>query len=254
MTANDPVRLAVWSGPRNISTALMRSWENRPDCVVVDEPLYAHYLAETGLDHPGRDEVIAAGETDWRRVVERLLGPVPDGTAVFYQKHMSHHLLPGIDRRWVRGLTNVLLIRDPRLVVASYTRARETGSPLGKVITVTPSDIGLPQQAVLYDELAADGHTPPVIDAADFLRDPEGHLRVLCALAGIEFTDAMLHWPVGRRDSDGVWARYWYRAVRASTGFEPYRPAAPTLTGTALEVADHCMSYYERLSAVRLRP
>ncbi|HEY7070382.1 MAG TPA: hypothetical protein VH479_09725, partial [Acidimicrobiales bacterium] len=153
------VRLAVWSGPRNISTALMRSWENRGDTAVVDEPLYAHYLLATGLDHPGRDEVIAAGETDWRRVVDTLLGPPPGGTRVYYQKHMAHHLLPGMDRDWVARLTNVLLIRDPREVVASYVRSRAT---------VTVEDTGLPQQVRLHDELS-----PPVLDAADVLRRPE---------------------------------------------------------------------------------
>src|ERR1700709_1245534 len=136
----DTVRLAMWSGPRNISTALMRSWENRPDTVVVDEPLYAHFLAETGIDHPGRDEVLAVGETDWRVVVDALLAPLPSAVDVFYQKHMAHHLLPSIDRDWIGSLTNVLLIRDPREVVASYVKSRER---------VTASDIGLPQQISL---------------------------------------------------------------------------------------------------------
>jgi hypothetical protein len=238
------VRLAVWSGPRNISTALMRAWENRPDTIVVDEPLYAHYLHVTGLDHPGREEVIAAGETDWRVVVDRLLGPVPPGVAVFYQKHMTHHLLPGIDRDWIGKLTNVLLIRDPREVVASYVRSRAT---------VTPDDIGLPQQVRLFEKLAASGEPPPVIDAGDFLRDPEGYLRALCAMVGVEFTDRMLSWPPGPRDSDGVWAPYWYAAVWRSTGFEPYRERTVTLTGAAAEVAEACRPHYERLHAVRLR-
>lgn len=140
--SDDPVRLAVWSGPRNISTALMRAWENRTDTVVVDEPLYAYYLATTGLDHPARDEVVAAGETDWRRVVETLLGPVPAGTAVFYQKHMNGHLLPEVDRSWIRRLTNVLLVRDPREVVASYVRSRAD---------VQAADIGLQQQVRLLE-------------------------------------------------------------------------------------------------------
>ena len=178
--AQRPVtRLAVWSGPRNISTALMRSWENRPDTIVIDEPLYAHYLNATGLDHPGREEVIGTGETDWRKVVATLLGPVPDGTKVFYQKHMAHHLLPGIDRGWVAGLTNVLLIRDPREVVASYVRSRAD---------VTADDLGLPQQIQLYDELAAAGTPPPVIDARDFLLDPESYLRAMCRHVGVDFT------------------------------------------------------------------
>lgn len=240
---SDPVRLAVWSGPRNISTAMMRSWENRPDCAVVDEPLYAHYLAQTGLDHPVRDEVIAAGLTSWRGVVAVLLGPVADGVRIFYQKHMSHHLLPGIDRDWIGRLTNVLLIRDPGEVVASYVKSRST---------VTPDDIGLPQQVVLYDELAAGGTPPPVIDAADFLRDPEGYLRALCELIDVPFTDRMLSWPAGPRDSDGIWAPHWYAAVWRSTGFEPYRPRHAVLEGEAAETAAACREHYEYLHARRL--
>lgn len=237
------VRLAMWSGPRNISTAMMRSWENRTDSIVVDEPLYAYYLNETGSDHPVRDEVIAAGETDWRNVVAWLTGPVPDGVAVFYQKHMSHHLLADTGRDWIRQLSNVLLIRDPREVVASYVKSRST---------VVPDDIGLPQQALLYDDLAAAGTPPPVVDSGDFLRNPEGYLRALCELHGLEFSDRMLSWPPGPRDSDGVWAPHWYDTVWRSTGFEPYRPREPKLDGHLAETANACLPHYERLYAVRI--
>lgn len=242
---SEPVRLAMWSGPRNISTAMMRSWENRPDAVVVDEPLYPHFLAATGIDHPGRDEVLAVGETDWRAVVDVLLGPVPGEVAVFYQKQMAHHLVPGIDHGWMRGLTNVLLIRDPGEVVSSYIRSREH---------VTPEDIGLVQQAMLYDEWAADGRTPRVIDSADFLGDPETYLRGLCDLVGIDFTPAMLSWPAGKRDTDGVWGRYWYDAVWASTGFAAYRPRTVDLHGPAAHVAEQSRPLYERLHALRWTP
>ena len=235
---SDGVRLAVWSGPRNISTALMRAWENRPDTRVVDEPLYAYFLHETGLDHPGRDEVVAAGETSWQVVVEQLTAPVE---GVFYQKHMAHHLLPQLPRDWIPSLTNVLLIRDPAEVVTSYVRSRAD---------VTVDDIGLVQQAALYEQLGAD---VPVIDAADFLRDPEMHLRWLCAHIGVEFTDRMLHWPAGPRESDGVWAPYWYDAVVASTGFEPYRPRAAELASAALDVAQRSRPYYEQLYEHRLQ-
>jgi hypothetical protein len=240
--AADVVRLAVWSGPRNISTALMRSWENRGDTVVVDEPLYAHYLLVTGLDHPGRDEVIAAGETDWRRVVAALTGPVPGGARVFYQKHMAHHLVPGMARDWIGGLTNVLLIRDPREVVASYVRSRAR---------VAVTDTGLPQQVELHRELAAAGRPPPVLDAADVLRRPEAHLRALCDHAGVDFTARMLAWPPGPRDSDGVWGRHWYGAVWRSTAFAAYRPREPRLTGTAAAVADECLPLYRALHGAR---
>jgi Sulfotransferase domain len=236
------VRLAVWSGPRNLSTALMRCWENRPDTIVVDEPLYAHYLAATGLDHPGRDEVIAVGETDWRRVVAGLAGPVPDGIRVQYQKQMAHHLLPEIDRDWVAGLTNVMLIRDPREVVASYVRARES---------VAADEIGLPQQVALYDDLAGAGPAPPVIDARDFLGRPEAYLRALCDHAGVPFTDRMLSWPPGPRPSDGVWGRHWYAAVWRSTGFGPPGPTAPPLSGRPAAVAEQCRPLYEQLHRER---
>jgi hypothetical protein len=228
----------MWSGPRNISTALLRSWENRPDTRVVDEPLYPFYLNETKLNHPGRDEIIAAGETSWQKVVAELTAPV-DG--VYYQKHMTHHLIPQLPRDWIGELTNVLLIRDPAEVVASYVRSRAD---------VVAEDIGLVQQTELYDQLGAD---VPVIDSADFLRDPEGYLRWLCAYAGVEFTDRMLHWPAGPRDSDGVWAPYWYQAVIESTGFEPYRPRMVELTGAPAEAAERSRPHYERLHAVRVQ-
>jgi hypothetical protein len=216
----------------------MRSWENRPDTRVVDEPLYAYYLNETGLNHPARDEIIAAGETSWRTVVAGLTAPV---NGVFYQKHMTHHLLPQLPRDWIPKLTNVLLIRDPAEVVASYVRSRAD---------VTAEDIGLVQQSELYDQLGAD---VPVIDAGDFLRNPEGYLRWLCEYIGVEFTDRMLHWPPGPRDSDGVWAPHWYSSVLSSTGFEAYRPRTAELTGAAAVAAQRSRPHFERLYATRLR-
>jgi hypothetical protein len=233
--------IAAWSGPRNISTAMMRAWENRGDCAVSDEPLYAHYLAATGLDHPARDEVITAGDTDWRRVVAALTGPVPGGHAVWYQKHMTHHLLPGIGTGWVLGLRNLFLIRDPSLVVASYVKSRAS---------VTADDIGLLQQARLFDLVAEHlGHAPPVIDAERFLHDPRGQLAGVCATLGVPFTERMLHWPAGPRTSDGVWAPHWYAAVWRSTGFEAPRDRQVALTGEAARAADACRGAYQRLAA-----
>ncbi len=238
------MRLAVWSGPRNISTALMRAWENRPDCMVVDEPLYAAYLAMTGIEHPGRDVVIAAGPTDWREAVAALHCPVPAGVRVHYAKHMTHHLLPEMGWDWLTDFTNVLLVREPREVVASYVRSRGT---------VEPADIGLLQQADLLDHLLGDGQQPPVIDAGDFLRDPRDHLEWWCDWLGLPFTDAMLSWPAGPRASDGVWARHWYDAVLASTGFEPWRPRAIELSAREAAVAEACRPAYERLRERRVR-
>ena len=239
MNAQPGLRIAMWSGPRNISTAMMRAWENRDDCTVVDEPLYAAYLQATGLDHPGREEVIAAGETDPDKVIAQLLGPIPEGRAIWYQKHMSHHLLPTMAQSWTHALCNVFLIRDPAEVVASYLKSRAT---------VTPEDIGLPQQDRLFDELSQrTGIAPPVIDAGDFLRAPEAHLRALCARLGIDFSKRMLHWPAVPRSSDGVWAPYWYDAVWKSTGFEPWQPRTLRLDAAAARVADACRPAYERL-------
>jgi len=242
MAENAVARLAMWSGPRNISTALMRSWENRPDTVVVDEPLYAHYLAETGIDHPGRDEILIAMSTDLDVLVSDLTGLVPDGVTVFYQKHMAQHLIDDVPRGWIADLTNVLLIRDPAEVVASYTRSRSD---------VTVADIGFLQQVELYDWLSAAGHPPLVIDSADFLHESERYLRRLCEFVDVEFTSAMLSWPSGRRDSDGVWGQYWYDAVWRSTAFEPYRARDVVLTGRAADVAEEARVFYDRLAALR---
>jgi hypothetical protein len=239
-----PLRVAMWSGPRNISTAMMRAWENRGDCAVSDEPLYAHYLAHTGLDHPARDEVIAAGDTDWRHVVRQLTGPAPGDAPVWYQKHMTHHLLPHIDHGWIAGLRNILLIRDPREVVASYVKSRAE---------VSAEDIGIPQQLRLFETLRGAGAAPPVIDAGDFLRAPEAYLRALCEWLGIAFTARMLRWPPGPRASDGVWAPHWYAHVHASTGFELPAARSIELEGAAAEVAEACHGAYLQLHARRLR-
>lgn len=238
MTPSGTVRVAMWSGPRNISTAMMRSWENRPDTVVVDEPLYAAYLQATGLDHPGRDAVLASQPTDWRDAVAALADPVD--APVHYAKHMTHHLLPDMPLGWVADFRHVLLVRDPREVVASYVRSREA---------CEPDDIGLLQQVRLFHHLGGD---VPVIDAGDFLRDPETHLRWLCDWLGLDFTDRMLHWPAGPRDSDGVWAPYWYDAVLASTGFAPYRPRDVHLTPHDAATAATCLPAYDELHAHRL--
>lgn len=239
-----PLRLAVWSGPRNISTAMMRSWEHRPDCAVIDEPLYAHYLAQTGLDHPGRELVLASQETDWRKVATALLGPVPEGRAIWYQKHMTHHLLPHIERDWLLGLTHVFLIRDPRDVLISYIKSRPH---------VTAEDLGLLQQLELFRWITQATDTrPPVLDAAEFLKAPEAQLSRLCSELGIEFMPRMLRWPAGARASDGVWAPFWYEGVVRSTGFEPWRPREASVPAALQPLIDATLPAYEELFAQRL--
>ena len=239
-----PVRVAMWSGPRNISTAMMRSWENRGDTAVWDEPFYACYLDATGIEHPVGSEVIAAGETDWRRVVERLVGEVPGGRPVFFQKHMTHHLLPEIDREWMSEVVNCFLVRDPREVLASYARMRST---------VTVEDVGVPQQAEIFDYVQArNAGSPVVLDARDVLENPRGVLSALCDRVGIEFTERMLAWPPGPRESDGVWAKHWYHSVHRSSGFQPYVAKTEPLPGHLEPLARECEPHYRRLWEQRL--
>jgi hypothetical protein len=221
----------------------MRSFENRPDTVVVDEPLYGYYLARTGVDHPGRDEIIETMPTDWRSVLTGLTGgQLPDGISVHYQKHMTHHLLPEVDRAALAGLTHAFLIRDPRQLLASYARVRSKP---------TLADLGLEQQAEIFRTFGG-----PVIDSADILRDPPAALGTLCVALGIAFDPAMLSWPAGPRPTDGVWAPHWYDSVWRSTGFGPYRPtAARAILPAELEpLAAPCQPYYDELAAHRLRP
>jgi len=235
----------MWSGPRNISTAMMRSFGARPDTAVVDEPFYAAYLARTGLVHPMLEEVLASQPNDWREVVKSLLGAVPDGKAVFYQKHMTHHMIPEFGRDWMAQATNAFLIRDPAAVLASYVRKRGD---------VTLADIGIVQQRELFDrEADRIGKAPAVVEGADILANPASMLRLLCAALGIDYSDAMLHWSPGRRVSDGVWAPAWYDAVEKSTGFDPPRPAATVaLPGDLQQIADAASPYYEAMAIHRL--
>jgi hypothetical protein len=237
------VRIAMWSGPRNISTAMMRSFENRPDCAVVDEPFYAAYLAETGLDHPMRDEVLASQPTDWRLVAEALITTEP--ASVFYQKHMTHHMLPGFGLDWAASCRNAFLIREPAAVLASYVKKRAE---------VALDDIGVVRQRELFEREADRlGAAPPVVEGADVLADPAGVLSALCAALGIPFREEMLRWPAGRRDSDGVWAAAWYEAVERSTGFAApeRRPDAP-LPDDLRRLADAARPHYQALARWKL--
>ena len=239
-------RIAMWSGPRNISTAMMRSFENRDDTEVSDEPFYAAFLARTGAIHPMRDEVVASQPNDWRDVAAAMAGPAPGGSGVWYQKQMCHHMLPEFGLDWMDGCTNAFLIRPPEQVLASY---------LAKRVEVTLDDIGVVRQNEIFDR-AADrtGVAPPVIDGSDVLADPRAALVALCAALGIAFSERMLAWPAGRRASDGVWAPAWYDAVERSTGFtRPARVATfEDLPDSLKPVAEAARPYYERMAAHRL--
>jgi hypothetical protein len=233
----------MWSGPRTLSTALMRSFGNRADTVVADEPLYGYYLNATGISHPGRDEIIRSMPADWPEVIEQLVtGELPPGKTVFYQKHMTHHLLADVDRRALGGLRHAFLIREPRRLLASYAKVRDTP---------TLADLGLEQQVEIFRRFGG-----PVIDAAELAARPRPALEALCDALAIPFDPAMLAWPAGPRATDGVWARYWYAGVWASTGFTA--PAAggtdgrPELPPELEPLAARCQPFYAELAEHRL--
>ncbi len=241
----EPVRIAMWSGPRNISTAMMRAFENRPDTEVSDEPFYAYSLVHTGINHPGREEVIASMETDWRKIAEAITGNPTNGIAVWYQKHMAHHMHGEIDLDWIWNLRNCFLIRDPREVILSYSKKFDVSDA---------RLLGFHKQEELFHKvLDQTGEVPPVLDAKDVLENPAGILSELCGRVGIPFTESMLSWPEGRRSSDGIWAKYWYRAVEGSTGFEAYRPREGNLTESQMKIYDVVLPVYEKLHEHRMK-
>ena len=234
----------MWSGPRNISTAMMRAWENRADTTVVDEPFYAFYLRQTGKAHPGAAEVIAQGETDWKKIVRSLTSDTA-GSPIFYQKQMTHHLLPEIDRSWLGSVTNCFLIRDPREVILSYVK---------KNADPAPEDLGFVQQCEIFEfARGLTGTIPPVIDAREVLQNPPRILGLLCCALEIDFDPVMLKWPAGSRSSDGIWAKYWYDAVLQSTSFAPYHESHEPVPERLRHVHDECRDCYDKLARYRLR-
>jgi hypothetical protein len=238
-------RIAMWSGPRNISTAMMRSWGNRPDTFVCDEPLYAHYLLAKGItNHPGYQVTIAQHENDWRKVVDWLTGPIPEGKSIFYQKHMAHHVLPGMSLDWIDELTNCLLIREPREMLTSLLEFL----PEPKL-----EDTGLPHQLWLFEHFRKTrGSTPPILDARDVLTNPAKILRRLCEVVGVEFLPCMLSWDRGIRPTDGAWAPFWYDKVAETTSFGAYRPKDEQVPEKFLPLLAECEAIYQRLYEFRL--
>lgn len=240
------IRIAMFSGPRHRSTALMRAWGNRSDTEVWDEPFYGCYLAQTGIDHPMRDVVLAAVETDWRKIAERCSSFKSTTKPVFFQKHMTHHMRSGIGLDWLQHVTACFLIREPRKVLRSYVKRREE---------VTAADLGYARAAELFDHACRlTGRMPAVIDADDLARDPETMLRRLCAAIGVVFEPSMLAWAPGPRASDGVWGPHWYQDLWRSTGFGPPSPspAIADLPAPLAALAETCEPHYERLRAHKL--
>ena len=239
-----PLKIAMWSGPRNISTAMMRAFEARGDTFVTDEPFYGYYLSEAGLMHPGREEIINSTETGWQKVVDWITGPVPDNYDIWYQKHMAHHMINNIDMDWLSGFKNCFLIREPSEVILSYIKKNEL---------VSVEDTGFPQLVKIFELVSEiSGETPPVLDAMDLLMNPQKILSLLCKKIGIKFTNKMLKWELGLRKTDGIWAKHWYDSVAETTGFSEYKPKSEKLDPKYDEILKKCNRYYSSLYNVRL--
>jgi hypothetical protein len=239
------LRIAMWSGPRNLSTAMMRSFGNRTDTFVSDEPFYGCFLKATGADHPMRDEVIAAMDCDWPSVSSALRGPAPDGSAIWYQKHMWHHMEGPVGYADFDGFTHAFLIRAPEQMIASYLRKRESAAF---------ESFGLDRQTEFFEREADRlGRAPPVVDANDVLAQPEAVLAKLCAALGIPWDAAMLSWAPGRRGTDGPWAPHWYGAVERSRGFGSPETGPVDLPEDARRLADRCRPFYEQLATHRIK-
>ena len=238
--------IAMWSGPRNISTALMRAFGNRLDTAVLDEPFYAHYLFKTGIDHPNRDAIIDSQSIEWDKIVDTCIGSIPEGRSIWYQKHMAQHNLDGYDIKWIRNLNNCILIRNPKYVIASYNKQY----PINDQFC-----LGYIQQVEIIKYLEKEkGITPPILDANDILQNPRAVLRKLCKKIGISFTDRMLFWSKGEKEYDGVWGSYWYHRVNRSTGFAPYKEKKIDLDKNLIAIYDKCIEHYAMMFDKRIRP
>ncbi len=244
MNDRNITRIAMWSGPRNISTAVMRSFENRKDTLVIDEPFYAYYLNETGLNHPLREKVLASQSIDWDEIVSQLNGEIPKEKTIFYQKHMVHHI-PSFNKiSWLKNFKNCLLIRHPKQVIISYSKKSKINSI---------SDLGFVQQVELFEKVKSlTGSYPAVIDSKDILLDPKSYLSKLCDYFDISFLEEMLSWPIGRRKSDGIWGSHWYKNVINSNGFIQYKEPEESIHQDDMRFYKDSVEHYNYLSSYKL--
>jgi len=236
--------IAMWSGPRNISTALMRSFENRSDCFVSDEPFYSYFLYKTGLKHPLSNEVINSGLIHYDKIIKYITGPIPSSKNIWYQKHMAHHILEGENIDWIKNMKNCLLIRHPSDVILSYSKKNEINNI---------QQLGYLQQIEIYKMLTEELGIPPIIiDAQDLLVEPKKMLIEICEILRIKFDKKMLSWSQGSRKTDGIWGKHWYKQVEASTGFKPYIKTNRIISPKYQSLYDECIQYYEFLYQNRI--
>lgn len=239
------IRIAMWSGPRNISTAMMRAWESRSDTFVVDEPFYPYYLSKTDVDHPGRKEIIESGELDEGVVSNGLISDTKGDSSIYYQKHITHHLLPSVSREWMKKVVNCFLIRDPKDMIISYSKVH---SELNIHL------LGLNEQYEIFEYVKKiTGDVPPVIDSMDVLMNPREVLSKLCDRIGVIFSEEMLSWSKGERDTDGIWGKHWYKNVIDSTGFNTYKEKEEDIPDKYVELYEECSKIYDSLYKYRIK-
>jgi len=243
--SNQPKRIAMWSGARSLSTALMRAWESRPDTAVWDEPLFPPYLLLSGDDYHSRKKVLTQCETDWKKVVKKMTTePIPEGKTIYYQKHISHLLLAQMGMDWLPKLSNCILIREPHEMLTSLYQ---------KWPEITLQRTGLPHLEQIFQYIyETTGAISPIIDATDLQKNPRRTLSLLCEVVGVEFSEAMLSWSAGIRTTDGAWAKQWYDSVEKSTGFRPYKPKTDRIPEHLLDVFEQCNEIYQKLYKYRL--
>ena len=232
------MRIAAWSGPRNLSTAMMYAFGNRADFAIWDEPFYAAYLRQSGADHPMKAKIIATHEANADKVAARCTGSIPGQKPHFYMKHMPHHMTADMPLDWTQDCTNIHLIRHPARVIASYQAKRAT---------MTAADLGFKQQWDMFEKIGG-----TVIDTSDIRENPEDMLHLLCDVIGLEFDPAMLRWAAGPRAEDGIWAKHWYGTVHQSTGFAGAEGPLPDLSGHDATLLAETLPYYERLSKEKI--
>lgn len=230
------IRINLWSGPRNVSTALMYSFAQRDDTAVIDEPLYAYYLLVTNANHPGKEEIIKSMESDAAVVINKIILGEQRKPVLFF-KQMVHHLV-NIDESFINKTENIFLIRNPEEILSSYSKI---------ISNPTMSDVGIKKQFELFEKLEASGKVSCVIDAKELLLDPPKVLAEVCSKLKLPFTTKMLSWNAGARAEDGIWAKHWYGAVHKSTGFQKYQQKKIELPSSLKPLADECKVYYEYL-------
>ena len=241
---NNSKIIGMWSGPRNISTALMRSFENRSDTAIIDEPFYAFFLNKTGIKHPIYKKVIETYDTSWDDVSNTLTGPIPNNKNIWYQKLMTHHWIENESLNWLKKIHNCFLIRNPKQVIPSYLKIHTD---------VTPELIGLPQQLHIFNYIMEKTNKiPVVISSEDILKNPKLMLERLCDLLNIPFSKQMLKWPEGPRESDGIWGEYWYENVVKTTSFSKPLHRDVKIPNRFLSLLDECMDYYKKMEHYKI--